>query len=66
MSNKKRLANDMIESVGRVQQSLGITPNKQQAELMNKELQTFIESYLQFRDIEEVKEDGDESLVIRY
>jgi len=55
MSNKKRLANDMIEAVGRVQQSLGITPNKQQTELMNKELQTFIESYLQFRDIEEVK-----------
>ena len=66
MSNKKRLANDMIESVGRIQQSLGITPNKQQAELMNKELQTFIESYLQFRDIEEVKQDDDESLVIRY
>ena len=66
MSNKKRLANDMIESVGRVQQSIGITPNKEQAEVMNKELQTFIESYLQFRDIEEVKEDDDESLVIRY
>ena len=51
MSTKKRLTNEMVESVGKIQKSLGITPNKKQAEVMNNELQRFIEIYMKYRDI---------------
>ena len=57
----------MIESIGRVQQSLGITPNKEQAEILNRELQKFIESYMEYRSIVEIKsENDDDNLVLRY
>ena len=41
MSTKKRLVNEMIESVGKIQKSLGITPNKEDAEVLTNELQKF-------------------------
>lgn len=67
MSTKKRLANEMIESVGKIQKSLGITPNKEQAEVVNNELQRFIESYLKYRVVEDIKDKNeDEDLVLRY
>ncbi len=67
MSTKKQLTNQMIESIGRVQQSLGITPNKEQAEILNRELQKFIESYMEYRSIVEIKsENDDDNLVLRY
>ena len=43
MKTKKRVKNELIESVGRIQQSLGITPNKEDAEVLTNELQKFIE-----------------------
>ena len=49
MNTQNKLSNEMIESVGRIQKSLGITPNKEQAEVLTKELQLFIERYLEFR-----------------
>ena len=67
MSTKKQLTNQMTESIGRVQQSLGITPNKEQAEILNRELQKFIESYMEYRSIVEIKsENDDDNLVLRY
>jgi hypothetical protein len=57
----------MIESVGRIQKSLGISPNKEQAEVLTKELQLFIERYLEFRNIDDIpSENEDENLVLRY
>jgi hypothetical protein len=46
---------------------LGITPNKEQAEVLTKELQLFIERYLEFRNIDDIpSENDDENLVLRY
>ena len=67
MSTKKRLVNEMIESVGKIQKSLGITPNKEDAEVLTNELQKFIESYMEYRVIEDIKDKNeDEDLVLRY
>ena len=67
MNTHNKLSNEMIESVGRIQKSLGITPNKEQAEVLTKELQLFIERYLEFRNIDDIpSENEDENLVLRY
>jgi|TARA_B100000035_G_scaffold288681_1_gene274495 hypothetical protein len=67
MNTQNKLSNEMIESVGRIQKSLGITPNKEQAEVLTKELQLFIERYLEFRNIDDIpSENEDENLVLRY
>lgn len=67
MKTKKIVKNELIESVGRIQQSLGITPNKEDAEVLTNELQKFIEGYLHYRSIEDIKPDNDEeNLVLRY
>ena len=67
MNTQNKLSNEMIESVGRIQKSLGITPNKKQAEVLTKELQLFIERYLEFRNIDDIpSENEDENLVLRY
>lgn len=67
MNTQNKLSNEMIESVGRIQKSLGITPNKEQAEVLTKELQLFIERYLEFRNIDDIpSENDDENLVLRY
>ena len=67
MNTQNKLSNEMIESVGRIQKSLGITPNKEQSEVLTKELQLFIERYLEFRNIDDIpSENDDENLVLRY
>ena len=67
MNTQNKLSNEMIESVGRIQKSLGITPNKEQAEVLTKELQLFIERYLEFRNIDDIpSENEDENLVLSY
>ena len=67
MNTQNKLSNEMIESVGRIQKSLGITPKKEQAEVLTKELQLFIERYLEFRNIDDIpSENEDENLVLRY
>lgn len=67
MNTQNKLSNEMIESVGRIQKSLGITPNKEQSEVLTKELQLFIERYLEFRNIDDIpSENEDENLVLRY
>ena len=67
MKTKKIVRNELIESVGRIQQSLGITPNKEDAEVLTNELQKFIESYMEYRVIEDIKDKNeDEDLVLRY
>ena len=67
MNTQNKLSNEMIESVGRIQKSLGINPNREHAEVLTKELQLFIERYLEFRNIDEIpSENEDENLVLRY
>ena len=67
MRDKIKIANEMVESVGKIQQILGITPQRDDAEKLNKELQNYIENFLIYRDIEELESDTiDESNIIKY